>query len=507
MRQIKLLRNVAFAAATTIMTATGMILTSCSCSSKNEGGGDEPDPIIPEEPVLTSINVHLPQTFWSVEEGESIRAQQSIQTDCYDQNGEEFDAETKLFLETSDDKPHPNWVWIDENNKINIKAPDEAGKYDFKVFAFDTKETIKSNVEYFSVNVVQERIVAPEYINITCEEMESSILTTQEYSVLLGLEVYSKDVPEDVICKKCDWTITKIEGPKQWDLAGNPLFKLDPYSQDCYLIPSQNIDSNYKGEYIIHINAESIMAPHPTSDIELKMTIIDGFNYVDEVTNYEFARTSIGDNWELVKLPSNHKSLDQLHDGDLFLGSPVDRITDDLCSKSGITELGNIWLPKEIKTIGKRAFKDQLLLTQTLIPGVEVVEESAFDGCKNMELSGKANDPCLVYVGKRAFAHCYYLKFRDDTVHRFKFMGTEAFFETSVKEINLGANLEEMEDRVFESTRIAYITIMVAKPPILNKYLFTGSFTLKSLMVPKDSVQLYKNATNWSRYASVIVGY
>ena len=207
MRNIRLFKNVAFAAATTIIAATPLITTSCHQSNLN----------------LDSIKIDLPQETFSVGYSKTFVSKTPIDVICLNKQKETIDVETTFVL-TNDNDELIQWVWVDHNNKINIKADIQPGKYQFNIYAQNKKKTIKSKVKNFSVLVYQEK-TTPTHIDVISPETKQYVFISQQGNINLDIKPSKPGYEEFELNKECNWEITNLN-ELPLDLNNHPLFKI-----------------------------------------------------------------------------------------------------------------------------------------------------------------------------------------------------------------------------------------------------------------------------------------
>ena len=121
---------------------------------------------------------------------------------------------------------------------------------------------------------------------------------------------------------------------------------------------------------------------------------------------------------------------------------------------------GVITFDKDVTEIGEWAF-GYTLLTSIIIPeSVTQIGDCAFWGCEN--LTNITIPKSVTQIGDYAFGGCY---------------------------------------------NLTTIYCKAITPPTLDGDIFKFSNNVSKIYVPKESVRDYKNDTNWSKYASSIVGY
>lgn len=118
--------------------------------------------------------------------------------------------------------------------------------------------------------------------------------------------------------------------------------------------------------------------------------------------------------------------------------------------------------------------------------GITEIADSAFYGCKHMEaVTNEGQWPTtLTRIGYYAFGDCYLLQ--------------SVSLPTSVTEIGAYA--------FSGCTKLRNLTCKATTPPTLGYGAFNECLSLEHIYVPAASLAAYQVATNWSQYASLMVG-
>ncbi|MCQ2957220.1 MAG: leucine-rich repeat domain-containing protein [Mycoplasmoidaceae bacterium] len=285
-----------------------------------------------------------------------------------------------------------------------------------------------------------------------------------------------------------------MSGPRQTDLDGNPLFYLEPTIKDCQLLISTNIATYYfPGTYKVSITATSVLAPNVSDDITITINLIDGFYYFDDETGYTYTRSTLKENWSLSMLPSTCSAVVDVKT-DIY-NIPVSKVADNLCSNSGITKMTAILLPDSITEVGNSAFANQYLVYGIRMAGVKYVGESAFEGCYNMTFFQSFNQPTFYGIKAKAFKDCESLIITNSIQHKLAYIGDQAFYNTAIKSINLGEDIETVGVDSFGNCKsLSYIDIITKKPPILSGQLYSGTTNVSGIRVPLNLVEIYKKS-------------
>lgn len=210
--------------------------------------------------------------------------------------------------------------------------------------------------------------------------------------------------------------------------------------------------------------------------------------------------------------------------------------------------LVNLTLGSGLKTIGQRAFENCTQLSGSITFGdnLEYIGEGAFYQCSN--LSGITFGENLQYIGKEAFYGCSNI--RDITIpNSVTFIGADAFKKCPITNLKLGSGITEIPENAFSGySSIENITFDDSLVSIGAKAFYYGKYTSITLpagvtyigdsalytntlqtvyckattpptlgnnafwhnitiYVPAESVNDYRTAAGWSRYAPNIEGY
>lgn len=78
----------------------------------------------------------------------------------------------------------------------------------------------------------------------------------------------------------------------------------------------------------------------------------------------------------------------------------------------------------------------------------------------------------------------------------------------SLSSVTIGKSVTSIEIYAFYScSKLTRVYCKATTPPALGSYVFNVNGRGRKIYVPAESVEAYKSATNWSEYASAIVGY
>lgn len=482
MGKIKIFKNVAWTVTATTF-AIPFAITSCNKTNQS----------------LNSIRIDLPQESFSVACGKTFKSSSPIDVICLNNQGKTIDAQTS-FVITNDNNKSSQWIWVDKNNKINIKADINPGNYQFNIFAQSIDQTIKSKTKHFFVSIYKEQIT-PDKISIVYPQEQQLVFYGQDGSINLDILPSKPGYEEYELNKECNWEITN-QSELPLDLNNQPVFKINKQKTNVKLLVSKNIDKSYSKEYEIAIKASCVNDENVTDNCIINIKIEDGYYF--EQDGWIYTRKELDGDWELTRINSEEVILDTVLDN--IYGYPVTKIGDYFCNNSGIKNMSVVTLPSHIKTIGRFAFYNQSLLTTLAIPGVTVVEECAFYGCNNIADIAEENQPDLYYVGDFGFFRCNKIKLTK--LKNLRFLGDHAFEEVKMENIELGSDIKFMGYRcIGQNEKLVNITIDAVVPPELVGSLWGGSIVMKpTITVPANSLEIYRNTMCWKNFSTLFIG-
>ena len=175
-----------------------------------------------------------------------------------------------------------------------------------------------------------------------------------------------------------------------------------------------------------------------------------------------------------------------------------------------IDNLEEVALPNSLRTICEGAFIACDGLKGIIIPeNVYQIDKYAFRACTSLEtvlIKGQ-----LTSLGGMTFYDCTSLKIVEfaEGITRLK----ESTFGNcvSLETITLPASIERIETKTFEGcTNLKTVYVKATTPPNMSSSAFPYYESQElncKIYVPVESVEEYKKANNWSRYADQIEGY
>ena len=170
-------------------------------------------------------------------------------------------------------------------------------------------------------------------------------------------------------------------------------------------------------------------------------------------------------------------------------------------------KLLSIILPETVTSIGDYAFRDCRSLMKINIPqNVKSIGTYALS-VRNNILNSIILPDGITSIGEYAFSHCNALATINipQSLTTIQYGTFNACF--AIEEITIPENIKLIEDCAFIACKNLKSVYFKSKTPptILGTDVFKGSHSSMKIYVPSVSVNEYKNAANWSSYASIIV--
>lgn len=182
----------------------------------------------------------------------------------------------------------------------------------------------------------------------------------------------------------------------------------------------------------------------------------------------------------------------------------------------GVTTIGNnafyncdalitIVIPEGVTKISSGLFHDCNNLASVVIPeGVITIGERAFQACN---LSSVTLPDSLTTIGSYAFYNCKSMTSIDfgegvETINQYALYNCAA-----ITSITLPKSITTISNFAFFSCKgLANLYCKATTPPSLENYSLYGTASDLVIYVPTGSVEAYKAAEVWSKYAEIIVG-
>ena len=161
-----------------------------------------------------------------------------------------------------------------------------------------------------------------------------------------------------------------------------------------------------------------------------------------------------------------------------------------------------------LTSIGFRDFYYSSLTEITLPASLTSIDSYAFSGCNSLTRTTNLENIKVTSIGDSAFSSCTSLS--EITLPASLTSINNGTFAncTSLTDITLPASLTSIGNYAFQNClSLQYICIEATTPPTLDSNVFKNSTIAAktgTIYVPDDSVDAYKEATNWSTYADII---
>ena len=213
--------------------------------------------------------------------------------------------------------------------------------------------------------------------------------------------------------------------------------------------------------------------------------------YEDDSVHYNVFKAQLTlTNGRVITIPQKGNNSDSaltLSDVSAYKDSVVDVVVGNRIKTlgsgvfSGCTKLENIEIHDIVTTIYVSAFSNCISLTNISVPSnITTIYAYTFNGCSNLtniEFNGK-----ITHMARYAVFNCKSL--------------TSVTIPNSIIGIEVGC---------FKGcSKLSSVTVLATTPPTLGTQVFDGNASGRKIYVPSDSVDAYKTATSWSRYASSI---
>ena len=142
----------------------------------------------------------------------------------------------------------------------------------------------------------------------------------------------------------------------------------------------------------------------------------------------------------------------------------------------------SIIIPDWVTIIGEKAFYHNMLLKEVILPQDIVIENKAFEGCKNLRSLTLEDKPLLIKsIGKKAFKDCKDLA--TNIIFRGEVIGKRAFLNCeSIESIVLPQNIEVEKYAFWGCTRLTRICPdgLIWEAGLLGESAFEHCISLRS---------------------------
>ena len=172
---------------------------------------------------------------------------------------------------------------------------------------------------------------------------------------------------------------------------------------------------------------------------------------------------------------------------------------------------------ENVTSIGYQAFMNCSSFTSIDIPLITTIDGAAFWCCSSLAV---VNMPSVSVIGNQAFVSCSALKAVDlpkvTSISEDAFsdcsslesvnlpmvtsIGNKAFYSTSITEVSLPATLQSLGYGNFGSA-VKVVLGSVTPPTLATSSGYGGFSSVAILMIPEASLEAYKSAVGWNKYA------
>lgn len=185
----------------------------------------------------------------------------------------------------------------------------------------------------------------------------------------------------------------------------------------------------------------------------------------------------------------------------ITLPNSLRTLTQDSFARCGLT---GITLPDSVTVLGGGSFRGNTQLVQAKLPsGLTSISNNLFKDCS--ALQHIVLPETLIEIQYSAFANCSALT--SITIPSgVTSVGNSAFaYCTALTSITLPSGVTSVGYQAFfDCSGLTSITCLATTPPTLGNYVFSNTAECP-ILVPCESVSAYRQAPNWSNYASRIM--
>ena len=180
-------------------------------------------------------------------------------------------------------------------------------------------------------------------------------------------------------------------------------------------------------------------------------------------------------------------------------------------------------IPDSVSYLGSSAFRGCCSLQRLSAHGVTDVKNRVLENSgtlyidlPNVERIGNAfmrnntgireyaAPPSLSSVGERVFDNVVSLEVADFSQTTIEDFGSRFFFNGQLTTLRLPATTKSLASNFMQAGFVTNLFVLATQPPTIQSNTFHTSSSIGKIFVPAGSVDAYKNATNWSVYASKV---
>lgn len=163
-------------------------------------------------------------------------------------------------------------------------------------------------------------------------------------------------------------------------------------------------------------------------------------------------------------------------------------------------------VPKSINVIPNRTcYGCDSLVEIEFHNNITEIKERAFSNCK--ALKEVVLPDSITTVGREAFSSCYALEKINIPLGLTQIPSSFLQRADSLTSLTIPANITSIGSYALslgDTDKKATITFLGTTPPTITSDGFGGGYYLEKIIVPKGSLDAYKSATNWSKYADIM---
>ena len=292
--------------------------------------------------------------------------------------------------------------------------------------------------------------------------------------------------------------------------------------QNCSNLTSVTIPSSVTaigGRAFAKSGIKTIDIPNSVTEIgpyafaESSLNKITLSNNITEIKNGTFGACSFGS----ITIPDK---VTCIGDSAFFMCHELGSITlPNSVTKIGhlaftYSSLSSVTIPNSVTDIGVMAFAATKLKSVNLSNSINTIEEGLFALCESLEHIIIPNS--VKEIKAQAFTHCWALKKMviPNSVER---IGAMAFYWcTHLDTLVIGSGIKSIGDWAFNSpgipgpggdgffNSIESITCFAPTPASMVADAFESSYSTAKLTVPHGSLEEYRNAAGWKRFAKIV---
>lgn len=277
-----------------------------------------------------------------------------------------------------------------------------------------------------------------------------------------------------------------------------------------FIVISERDYSEYQGLYVQDVVATFTIPANSTVNITVKyLKGLTGINWddgaglqseVDANGTRQYSHQYVNDTNEAKEYNAIFKGVTEIYG-----------FTSTDAAFAGITELTKIRLPYTIKYIGGWSFYNTGLTELTVPYGLTEILNNTFEHSDNLKFL--VISETISMLGNSSFTNTVLenvvLPDNVQTIGSYCFLATQDEYRV-LKNIKIGAGISTIGRGAFSGqTSLKTMIICAVNPPLVNQVDLEPVIptSIERIVVPIESVNLYKQAAYWSQFANKIVGY